>query len=217
MNRAALPCALATLFIAGAALATEAPADLVIKGGSVWSVDPASSRAEAVAVSDGRISFVGSVRDAEALVEEGRTRVIQVPADALVLPGFIDNHVHFARAGSLLLGLNLLEVNDAEGFRHAVREAAARLPEAAWVTGGEWGRLRRVDQELHGSGIERGHRSGLRTRQGAGRRRYRWPARIHSPLRSHDVPREHSRARSGRDRCRHARSHGRRDRPGRIG
>ncbi len=161
MKRAALPGALATLIVAGAAFAAEAPADLVIKGGSVWSVDPESSRAEAVAVTGGRISFVGSALDAEAFIEEGRTRIIEVPADALVLPGFIDNHVHFTSAGSLLLGLNLLEVNDADGFRRAVLEASARLPEGAWLTGGEWGAYAAWAKSSAGAGSSEGKGAAL--------------------------------------------------------
>jgi hypothetical protein len=37
------------------------------------------------------------------------------------------------------LGLNLLDVNDAENFRTRVAEAAARLPKGAWLVGGDWG------------------------------------------------------------------------------
>ena len=139
MSRATAAAALALCLIPAAAFAGDTPADLVITGGSVWTVDPMSTRAAAVAVTAGKISFVGPAREAGTLIEKGRTEVIEIPTGSLVLPGLIDNHVHFASAGSLLLGLNLLEVNDAGAFRAAVRDASARLPEGAWVTGGEWG------------------------------------------------------------------------------
>ncbi len=47
----------ATLAVAalGSALAAEAPADLVLTGGAVYTVDAARSWAEAVAIRDGRI------------------------------------------------------------------------------------------------------------------------------------------------------------------
>jgi len=54
-------------------------------------------------------------------------------------PGFIDNHTHFNRAGELLLGVNLLDVADAESFRQRVTEARDRLPRDAGMVGGDWG------------------------------------------------------------------------------
>jgi predicted amidohydrolase YtcJ len=67
-------------------------------------------------------------------------------------PGFIDNHTHFSRAGELLLGINLLEVSDEEGLVREVREAAARLPDGAWMTGGSWGAYEQWDQSSTGRG-----------------------------------------------------------------
>jgi predicted amidohydrolase YtcJ len=56
-----------------------------------------------------------------------------------VVPGFIDTHTHFNRAGELLLGVNLLDVADDAGFRRRVSEAHARLPPGSWMVGGDWG------------------------------------------------------------------------------
>ena len=42
------------------------PADILFRGGVVYTVDPARPRAEAVAVRDGLIAFVGSDADAAA-------------------------------------------------------------------------------------------------------------------------------------------------------
>jgi hypothetical protein len=115
----------------------EDPADLVLTGGVVWTGDEARPYVEAVAVRGDRIVAVGS--DADVLALAGaRTRRIALEG-AFVSPGFIDNHTHFNRAGELLLGVNLLEVSDAEGLRREVAEAAERLPDGAWMTGGMWG------------------------------------------------------------------------------
>jgi predicted amidohydrolase YtcJ len=57
----------------------------------------------------------------------------------LTLPGFNDSHVHFASAGSLLLGINLLDVNDEQKFRQRVQETTQRLPKGSWITRGDWG------------------------------------------------------------------------------
>ena len=91
-----------------------------------------------MAIRGNRIIRVGTTEEVEELVREGYTRIIRLDGK-LVLPGFIDNHTHFDRAGHLLLGLNLLDVNESDNFRQRVAEAAARLPAGAWLVGGDWG------------------------------------------------------------------------------
>jgi predicted amidohydrolase YtcJ len=113
-------------------------ADLVLLGARVYTLEPAQPWAEAVAVRGDRILKVGTRDEVRKLVREGRTRVLELEG-RLVLPGFIDNHTHFASAGRLLLGLNLLEVDEPVEFRRRVGEAAARLPAGAWLVGGDWG------------------------------------------------------------------------------
>ena len=71
---------------------TIATATLVVKNARIYTADPTNPWAEAVAVNGDRIAGVGSVSDVEKL-EGPRTRVIDAKA-RLVLPGFIDSHVH---------------------------------------------------------------------------------------------------------------------------
>jgi hypothetical protein len=114
------------------------PADLVLLNARVWTAEPSQPWAEAVAVRGNRIVAVGKNAEVRKLIAQSRTRLLDLRGK-LVVPGFIDNHVHFTSAGRLLLGLNLLDVNDEENFRQRVAEAAARLPAGAWLTGGDWG------------------------------------------------------------------------------
>ena len=51
------------------------PADLVLSGGKIYTVDPAHSVAQALAVKDGKIVFVGSTADAQQWIEIGRAHV----------------------------------------------------------------------------------------------------------------------------------------------
>lgn len=117
---------------------TQSPADLVLLDARVWTVADSPREAQAVAIRGNRIVKVGSNADVQPFIRNGHTKVLRLPG-RLVLPGFIDNHVHFAQAGRLLLGLNLLDVNDAKAFRERVGEGAKRLPAGAWLTGGDWG------------------------------------------------------------------------------
>jgi len=120
------------------ARAAGEPADIVLLNARVWTGEPQTPWATAVAVRGNRIVKVGKRQDVEPFIRKDHTRVLDLK-DRLVLPGFIDNHTHFAQAGRLLLGLNLLDVNDAEDLRRRVGEAAGRLPRGAWLVGGDWG------------------------------------------------------------------------------
>lgn len=115
----------------------ELPADLILHGARVWTGDDARPWAQAVAVRGDRIVAVGD--DARVLALRGPRTLVRDLGGRFLSPGFIDNHTHFNRAGELLLGVNLLEVSDAEGLVRAVRETAERLPDGAWMVGGMWG------------------------------------------------------------------------------
>jgi predicted amidohydrolase YtcJ len=62
------------------------PADLLLTGAAVYTMDPARSWAEAVAVREGRIVFVGTAKDAQAW-RGPRTRVVELPG-RMILPAF---------------------------------------------------------------------------------------------------------------------------------
>ncbi|MFP3939894.1 MAG: amidohydrolase [Thermoanaerobaculia bacterium] len=120
--------------------AASAGADLILTGARVWTGAEARPWAEAVAVRGERIVAVGPAE--EVLELQGpETRVLELDrlGGGFVAPGFIDNHTHFDRAGALLLGVNLLEVSDAEGLVREVEAARDRLPAGSWITGGDWG------------------------------------------------------------------------------
>ena len=140
--------------VPGTAPAQQDPADLILHAGTVWTGDDARPRASAVAVRGNEIVAVGS--DAEVLALRGAaTRVIDLEG-RFVSPGFIDNHTHFNRAGELILGVNLLEVSDADGLVREVRETAERLPEGAWMVGGMWGAYEQWAQSSTGREDEPG-------------------------------------------------------------
>ena len=68
------------------------PADLVLSGGKIYTVDPAHSVAQALAVKDGKIVFVGSTADARQWI--GTNTRTEPLNGRLVLPGLIDSHLH---------------------------------------------------------------------------------------------------------------------------
>jgi len=69
------------------------PADMVFTGSHILTMDSAQPRAEAVAIDDGKIVFVGDKAGVNDLVGE-QTRVVEL-GDRALIPGLIDAHGHF--------------------------------------------------------------------------------------------------------------------------
>jgi predicted amidohydrolase YtcJ len=100
--------------------------DLLITGARVRTFDGDAPWAEAVGVTDGRISYVGSAADAPTA-----TRRIDA-AGRLVTPGIIDSHNH------LLLGfdedaVSLEGAHDLAEVRRRISEFASRRTDLEWI------------------------------------------------------------------------------------
>ena len=112
------------------------PADLVLTRGHAYLVDAARSWAQAVAVAGGRIVAVGTDTEVSALIGP-RTEVIDL-AGRMLLPGFVDSHVHASGAGLERIRCDLSGVHSRDDYLAAVRRYARHHPAAAWITGGGW-------------------------------------------------------------------------------
>jgi hypothetical protein len=131
-----LRAAAASLLLAVSASGAEAPADLVLSGGAVYTVDPARSWAQAVGVRAGKIVYVGTDAGAKALVGP-KTRVIKLDG-RMLLPSFQDAHVH-PISGGIELGLcNLNDIPTAQAVLDKVRECAKTMAARPWLSGGGW-------------------------------------------------------------------------------
>lgn len=122
------------LLAAACAEAPTPPADLVLRGGVVHTVDDALPSAEAVAVRDGRIVYVGSGAGVDALVGDG-TEVVELDG-RLVLPGLHDTHLHPISGGIELGECDLNAAASREAVLSTVARCALRDPDAPWVVGG---------------------------------------------------------------------------------
>ena len=112
------------------------PADLVLLGGRVVTVDPDHPEAEAVAVRNGRIAAVGTTAEIEATAGPD-TEVIQLEG-RLAIPGFIEGHGHFMGVGNAQLILKLGEADNWNRIVDMVAEAVAEAPEGGWIDGRGW-------------------------------------------------------------------------------
>jgi predicted amidohydrolase YtcJ len=113
-----------------------ATADLVFKNGNVYTVNDRQPRAEAIAVKDGKIQFVGS--NAGVRAHEGNgTRVVDLRG-ATMVPGLADSHYHLAGVGDREMTLNLEGTASLEEFLAKVGERVSRARPGEWVTGRGW-------------------------------------------------------------------------------
>jgi predicted amidohydrolase YtcJ len=122
-------------FLAGPARAAP-PADLVLLGGKIWTVDRARPEAQALAARAGRVVAVGSDAEVKALVGP-KTRVLALNGRR-VLPGFYDSHVHLLGSGLRLAEVALKDAKDEAEFGKRLREFDRKLPRDRWLLGGEW-------------------------------------------------------------------------------
>ena len=111
-------------------------ADLVLRGGEVYTVDAARSWASAIAVRDGRIVYVGSDSLPRGLIGPG-TRIVEL-AGAMVLPGFQDAHVHPISSGVELTECHLHSLTTAVAVLDSIRACALARADRPWVRGSGW-------------------------------------------------------------------------------
>jgi len=102
----------------------------------VYTVDAARRWAQAVAVTDGQITAVGTDAKVRELIGP-RTHVLDL-AGRMLLPGFQDAHVHPVLGGLDMLLCDLHDLSDAADYLRAIRDYAERHPEREWILGGGW-------------------------------------------------------------------------------
>ena len=103
--------------------------------GKIYTVNDKQPLAQAVIVENNKIIFVGSNEEAKKLID-AFTNVIDLNGK-LMLPGFIDNHVHFITGGFYLLGIDLRPANSTSEFKSILKEYALKH-RGKWITGGYW-------------------------------------------------------------------------------
>lgn len=114
------------------------PADLILKNGEVYTMEPDHPWATAVVITGNQITAVLDKTDPIKPFIGPKTRVIDLEGK-FVVPGFIDGHVHFNNAGELINDANLMTVADDEGLKKEMKRVVEILEDGEWITGGLWG------------------------------------------------------------------------------
>jgi predicted amidohydrolase YtcJ len=112
------------------------PADIIVVGGTIYTADSTHWTAEAMAIKDGKVLYVGT-RDS-AMTYQGKATVIEDIAGATVIPGMTDAHAHVLGLGEFLRDVDLLETTSYDEVIARVVERAKTTPKGEWILGRGW-------------------------------------------------------------------------------
>lgn len=109
-------------------------ADLVLKNGVIYKADSARTIAEALAVADGKIIYVGDNNGVNEYITE-TTEIVDLQGK-LVLPSFFEGHTHYTKATATVVGINLAGMNTEAEYVESCRNfIAARTLESSCCVG----------------------------------------------------------------------------------
>ena len=116
-------------------ISTTQDAELLMLNGKVYTVNHEQSWAEAIAITDGRIIWVGNSEEANQWQGE-RTRTIDL-GGKMVLPGFQDIHIHPVHSGVSYQQCALFDAEGVELLQQRIKQCAESEP-GEWIRGGGW-------------------------------------------------------------------------------
>jgi predicted amidohydrolase YtcJ len=130
--------ALCAFAVAGPAIASANPADVLLVNGKIVTLDESSSVQEALAIEGGRVAATG--RAEELRKQAGpATKIIDL-GGRTVIPGLIDSHIHAIRAGfRYATEVSWQGAASIPEAMEQLRAAAARAAPDAWlIVAGGW-------------------------------------------------------------------------------
>jgi predicted amidohydrolase YtcJ len=135
-----IAAALMAIVLLGAQVATQAPqlqpADLVLRGGKIVTLDGTTPEAQALAARNGVIVAVGTTASVAKFVGPA-TQVIELNGQ-LAIPGFIEGHGHFTNIGNAKLGLELMPTRSWSEIVQMVAQAVEKAKPGQWIVGRGW-------------------------------------------------------------------------------
>lgn len=108
--------------------------DMIVHNAVIYQVDDAFSKAEAMAIHEGKIVAIGSEReimnayDSEEIIDAGKE---------IIFPGWIDAHAHFLAYGLLLQDADLTGTKSWEECLQMMQVHAAKKNDG-WIIGRGW-------------------------------------------------------------------------------
>ena len=114
----------------------KTPADLIIRGGTIYTANDSNPIVEAVAVKGDTILFAGTLAEVNEYQSE-QTAIMDLKG-ATMTPGFIESHGHIMGVGYNELNLDLMSVKSYDELVQKVKEAADKAQPGQWIVGRGW-------------------------------------------------------------------------------
>ncbi|CAJ2638809.1 unnamed protein product [Trifolium pratense] len=111
-------------------------ADLIIRNGVIYTSDDSLPFVNSMAVANGRVLRIGNNSFVQAVAGYG-TQVLDLEGK-VVVPGFIDSHVHFISGGLQMMQVGLRGVKEKEEVIRRIKEAVQSTKPGSWILGGGW-------------------------------------------------------------------------------
>ena len=131
--------ALFAAFHAKSSRAQKVPPTTYYTHGRIYTNDPEHPWAEAMAVSEGKISCIGKMDHVLLDCGGGQEGVETINLKGqFLMPGFNDAHVHLGGAGADELAVPLTGVPSIEEMQKRLADSVAQHKAGEWITGGGW-------------------------------------------------------------------------------
>lgn len=124
--------------------------DAIYSNGVIWTGAPNKPDAQIIAVDDGKIVFVG-----QQLPSHISSDVTIDLSGKFIMPGFMDNHVHFMEGGAALASVDLRDAKTPKEFSKRITDYAEKLPKGRWVLNGNWDQTQWGDALPHKDWIDK--------------------------------------------------------------
>ena len=112
------------------------PAESVLMNARIYTVNSEEPWVQAIAVSEGKIIALGS-DESIAAYKGPSTKVIDAKGN-MVLPGFIESHVHIMAGAGMLERISLNDAKTIADFQKMIKDFADAHPEKEWIQGMGW-------------------------------------------------------------------------------
>jgi predicted amidohydrolase YtcJ len=112
------------------------PAALVVKGGTIYTMNPALPKVEAVVVVADTIAFAGSEKEANEWIGK-ETKIIDLQGKTMT-PGLVEGHAHIMGIGYNELNIDLMGVASYDEIVARVQEAVSKAKPGEWIIGRGW-------------------------------------------------------------------------------
>ncbi len=127
---------LLSLVIVGCSGNANQTADLVLTNGYIYTEDENQSLAEAVAVKDGTIIFVGTAEEVADFVGD-KTEVLDLEG-RMVMPSFFEGHGHAQAGTELVFSCDIAEGKNLEEYLSIIEAFMKENPDATAIKGSGW-------------------------------------------------------------------------------